>query len=641
MIMRMKRLTLLLYHRHRDDFLTALQELGAVHIVESPDKDAAGLQPTETMVKRSQHFLRAMRSRAAQATASPRPQTRADALAVIERFEKLESEKTEAELELQRCITDESALAPWGELDPTHLKALAAHGVFMRFFKMRRKAFAKLDEQEPLRIVAVEDSDSVYFTAFSRDPEPAELDAEELHLPARTLTQIRAAAREIGMRLDRIRNALTALAAEVDTVNTFSLEQQNRNRFIAANLDFSAQAGGRLLYLQAYVPAARQKQLEALLDRFSVWFQLEDPVPGEDVPVQLQNGPFTRLFEPIQKLYMLPSYWELDPTPFFAPFFAFFVGLCLGDVGYGTIILIAGLIARRKVSDSLSPMATMITVLAVMVIFCGFLLNSFFGMTLFGGPGIPAGTALLHTSVPFLSPPPLAPVETSRGTSFPAMSFAVLIALFQLTFAMILQGVNKYRQTGWLGSLSAASMIFLLWGAIICMTHTNFMDLNIQNFAVGSWRIGQVFQAVPFTVGKFLLFAGAGLFMLFGHESDGIVARFGWRLFDFYNFLTGMLGNVLSYIRLFALGLTSGLLGATFNGLALGFITRDGVVHWGSPLIVLTVLLLLVGHALNFLLSLVGAFVHPVRLTFVEFFGTLQFGGGGKPYVPFEKAKPE
>jgi len=95
---------------------------------------------------------------------------------------------------------------------------------------------------------------------------------------------------------------------------------------------------------------------------------------------------------------------------------------------------------------------------------------------------------------------------------------------------------------------------------------------------------------------------------------------------------------MISYIRLFALGLTGGLLAMTFNNLALGFITSDaGVVNWASPMVVFTILLLIVGHALNFALAFVGAFVHPLRLTFVEFYQTLQFSGGGNEYRPLRR----
>jgi V/A-type H+-transporting ATPase subunit I len=95
----------------------------------------------------------------------------------------------------------------------------------------------------------------------------------------------------------------------------------------------------------------------------------------------------------------------------------------------------------------------------------------------------------------------------------------------------------------------------------------------------------------------------------------------------------------MSYIRLFALGLAGGLLGAAFNTIAFNLITKDGQVHYASPLIIGTILILVVGHSINFGLSIIGAFVHPLRLTFVEFYSNLGFMGGGKPYRPFRQLK--
>jgi V/A-type H+-transporting ATPase subunit I len=109
---------------------------------------------------------------------------------------------------------------------------------------------------------------------------------------------------------------------------------------------------------------------------------------------------------------------------------------------------------------------------------------------------------------------------------------------------------------------------------------------------------------------------------------------------DAYNFASGLMSTSLSYLRLFALGLAGGLLGAAFNQIAFMLITNEqGVVNWATPLVVFTILILIIGHSLNLALSALGAFVHPLRLTFVEFYGgfSLGFKGGGKPYKPLSK----
>jgi V/A-type H+-transporting ATPase subunit I len=140
---------------------------------------------------------------------------------------------------------------------------------------------------------------------------------------------------------------------------------------------------------------------------------------------------------------------------------------------------------------------------------------------------------------------------------------------------------------------------------------------------------------LPLWSGRALLLGGLITLLLGANSEKKFYIRPLLGMWDLYQFATGLLGDMLSYIRLFALGLCSGLLGSTFNSLALGFIRQDDGVRNLFPWILATVLLLAGGHCLNFALSLVGAFVHPIRLTFVEFFKNLNFTWGGKPFLPF------
>jgi V/A-type H+-transporting ATPase subunit I len=144
--------------------------------------------------------------------------------------------------------------------------------------------------------------------------------------------------------------------------------------------------------------------------------------------------------------------------------------------------------------------------------------------------------------------------------------------------------------------------------------------------------------SVPLVAGKAVLFISALLFLIFNNMDKKAFLRPLLGLYELYNFATGLLSNILSYLRLFALGLAGGLLGASFNQIAFLFITApDGKVNYASAGIIGTIFVLIVGHSLNLSLSLIGSFVHPLRLTFVEFYGAIGFKGGSKPYRPFTK----
>ncbi|MCX5901455.1 MAG: hypothetical protein NTX06_12135, partial [Proteobacteria bacterium] len=234
---------------------------------------------------------------------------------------------------------------------------------------------------------------------------------------------------------------------------------------------------------------------------------------------------------------------------------------------------------------------------------------------------------------------PLTPQPGQRGTVFPMMSFALLLGFLQVMLALTLRSITSIKNSGFVFGLQPISYMLCICGSIIWAAHTNFLKLGVADFTIGSAKLGLLIIAVPLIAGKVMTWGGLALLFCFNNPDKKIGLRLPLGIWELYGFATGILGDILSYLRLFALGLSGGLLGASFNKIAFMLITRDDVVHYGSPLIVGTILLLILGHMLNLILSIVGAFVHPLRLTFVEFYKNLDFKGGGKPYAPFSKKR--
>jgi len=133
-------------------------------------------------------------------------------------------------------------------------------------------------------------------------------------------------------------------------------------------------------------------------------------------------------------------------------------------------------------------------------------------------------------------------------------------------------------------------------------------------------------------VHQIILLGSAILFLFFNSPGKNLFLNFGLGLYDIYNMATGLLGDVLSYVRLFALGLSGGILASVFNSLATGMSPKDSII---GPLV--TIVIFVIGHAINIFMDTLGAVVHPMRLTFVEFYKNAEFTGGGKKYNPFRK----
>ena len=630
MIVTMRRLDLLLYHREKDAFLHELQEMGVVHIVENPDKDPASLQKTAELVKRCEHTLAVLGSVAL----PPRKEEGLDGADVLEHFEPLETSLHELQHSLQQSAKDEAAVLPWGEFDPGLFEKLAARGIKMRFFKTEPRKFSALDRETCVIEPVLRLPDMIYFIVADRG-EQVTPDAMELFPPCRSLRKIQAAGEGLKKKIAAVQADIDDLACYREALAAYSRQQHDLHRRLSTALDLQEQAAGSLISLTGWLPAEKEKSLAVFLNCFSAWYSFNDPAPEDDVPVLLKNDRFTRLFEPITKLFSLPVYSETDPTPFFAPFFSLYVGLCMGDVGYGAIILGAAACAFRYGAAGYRPYFKLLMVLGSSTILGGMLLNSFFGTTIFGGPGVTGG--IIPWGAPYFAP--LTPQPGQRGTVFPMMSFALLLGFLQVMLALILRSIASIKNSGFVFSLQPISYMLCICGSIVWAAHTNFLKLGVADFAIGSAKIGLLIMAVPLVAGKALTWGGLALLFCFNNPDKKIGLRLPLGIWELYGFATGALGDILSYLRLFALGLSGGLLGASFNKIAFMLITRDDVVHYGSPLIVCTILLLILGHMLNLILSIVGAFVHPLRLTFVEFYKNLDFKGGGKPYAPFSKIK--
>jgi V/A-type H+-transporting ATPase subunit I len=352
--------------------------------------------------------------------------------------------------------------------------------------------------------------------------------------------------------------------------------------------------------------------------------------------VAIKNGPIARLFEPILTLYGIPHYYDIDTTVFFAPFFALFAGLCIGDVAYGLILLSLSIVALLKASKSVKGFAAIGVILGIATCFCGVLLNSCFGHQLFGSPSHPEVKAFIPWGREYFSF--FTPQQTDRGTVFPMMSFALLVGYVQVMLAYILNMRQKITTGGIKAGIAPLSFILIFFGALVWAAHTDFLNLGIGTFHIEALEIGIILLMVPQIIGKTLVFGGIACFALFANNEKKLGARVFQSGLDFYNTVTGIFGNILSYLRLFALGIASGMLGSVFNQIAFMVVTdKSGVIHYASPFIVCTILILIVGHTLNFGLSMIGAFAHPLRLTFVEFLQNCNFRWGGKPYKPLTK----
>jgi len=310
----------------------------------------------------------------------------------------------------------------------------------------------------------------------------------------------------------------------------------------------------------------------------------------------------------LTKMYGMPDYGEFDPTPILAPFFSLFFAFCMGDAGYGLILIALGFLLKKKMSKSMAGMMNLVITLGIFTTVFGAVLGTFFGVSLFDVELPQWMKGLMITG-------------KIDGTNYDKqMLLALIIGVVHICLAMTVKAVCSTVRYGFKASLSAWGWLLLVVG-FICTGGLSFFE--VISAEVTNWA--------------FIVIGGIsaiGIYLLNDFHRN-IFANIGAGVWDTYNMATGLLGDTLSYIRLYALGLAGGMLGGVFNQLA--FMVNDAagpVLGW-----IFCGLILVFGHALNIAMSCLSAFVHPLRLTFVEYFKNSGYEGKGEAYKPFSVMK--
>ncbi|MCD4834600.1 MAG: ATPase [Bacteroidales bacterium] len=589
----MMKYSFLIYHKEYIPFLEKLQELGVLHIIEKKKDIDENIKLSLHQISELNKALKFLKNKNQEEFAE---KSEMDGLELVEKIKNLSDEITAIEQEQLSLNKEIQKAEPWGDFTPEMHEKFAKHHIKLRFFVCNEKKFnPEWKDKYPLDIVSIRYGHA-YIVAFQRGANPIDIDAEEIKLPEQTLSELLAKDEAGKNRLEEIEIIFDEYAIKYqDILKDTRKKLQEETDFDLAINHTEKQAEEKVMFLEGWIPQEQKEDLEKFLEEQNVYFISAQPEREDKVPIKLKNNKFSRLFEPIGDLFSLPDYNELDLTPFFAPFFMLFFGFCVGDTGYGLFILIATLIFRRKASKQLKPILTLASYLGVATILMGLVSGTFFGIELVKMETYPLKQIILE----------------------PLKLFWLSIAIggLQIFYGMCIKAANQIKLGGLKYGLSTIGWIFLI------LTFGTFMGLeqagvNIESFAIVK-KIG-----LGLSFATILLFANP--------EKNMIISIFSG-LYDVYNMLTGVFGDLLSYIRLFALGISSAILGLVFNQIA-------AQVLGGSFLSYIPfIIILVIGHGLNIFLASLGAIVHPLRLTFVEFYKNAGFVGGGKQYKPFSK----
>ncbi|MBQ6911646.1 MAG: ATPase V [Bacteroidales bacterium] len=495
---------------------------------------------------------------------------------------------------LEKQVRD---LKVWGSFDSAIVSKLAEAGVPMHFHIVSPKSFQETWAQEYALSVISRNKDGVYFVVAGEDALPGEVSVPKEDW------------RELEARLRGETAALKDLEGEIVTLKERlpELEQMRAQAYAKLDLYLAGTtavpaAEDTIVTLVGYSPAENSEAVEAALDATGSYYLKEAAVVEDNPPIKLKNNWFVRQFEVLTDMYGRPGYDGFDPTPFISVFFLLFFAFCMGDCGYGLILVIIGLLLKKV--DSFKDMAPLVVILGIGTTVIGFLFHTFFSLDI--------STWSIFAPIKGIFLP-----AKIAGYDGP-MVLSIVVGIIHLCLAMCVKTYEQTKNKGFVNSLGTWGWTLLIVGGVI-----------VGSLALVGVLDKELTKWIVIVLG---VLSALGIFV-FNDMKRNKLANVGMGLWDTYNTATGLLGDVLSYLRLYALGLAGSMLGMAFNNIG-QMVLGDGsnAVLW-----IPFVLIVVIGHTLNIAMAALGAFVHPLRLNFLEFFKNSGYEATGRNFNPLSK----
>ena len=613
MISKMNKLSFLIYHKEYEMFLEKLRELGVVHIEkrEGAEMDA-NLQAFMQKRTAYQSLLKSMTLAAASFEGKATAQSDLTIEEVVDSYETQQEHIQALNMQLPVLDKEIDAMEVWGEFDWNVIDRLKANGWQMQFYCCPEKSFDETWTDEYNATIINRRGGQSYFVTVNQVP--VELEAEAVRLPKQRLSELVREQEELKATIQKANDDLDLFCVNNIPVVEKALEtlESDINLMEVEQLGGERMAEGAIVMMDGWVPVENDAEVRKMLDESGVYYEIRPAEKEDNAPIKLKNGKVSRLFEVLTKMYGMPDYGEFDPTPLFAPFYALFFGMCVGDAGYGLLLIVLGLYLKKKLSKSMAGLMNLLITLGAATTIVGAVFNTFFGASL-TDLDLPQWMNSL--------------VITGKwdGTSYDkTMVIALLVGMFHICFAMTVKAICSTARYGFKNALSDWGWWLLVGGSVVVATlnYLGVIDMEVSKMAfIG---IGGV--------------AAIGIYLL-NNIRRNVFANIGAGLWDTYNMATGLMGDLLSYLRLYALGLAGGMLGGVFNTLGMQLRDSMGDFLFGIPGWICFGLIFVAGHGLNIALSCLSGYVHSIRLTFVEYFKNSGYDGKGVEYKPFSSKK--
>ncbi|MBU0723078.1 hypothetical protein KJ973_02180 [Patescibacteria group bacterium] len=535
---------------------------------------------------------------------------------IIDETQDIEVQQNALQAKLKQLAEEEKTLLPWVDMDialSVPLDTNTTRTMFLLGKKKRSIDFFLEDikkEECHFNIIEVTEKNFV-FTSLKTDVEMLEKKVRENELEIVSLSKRRGTAREEIVRIERakiktiqgiekLKNRAIELAKqlpELKMVNDFIYWKKQKHNFMSSSLTTQ-----EVFVFEGWCPTKVFQKLEQVIANKTSIFSLKhiEPLEEEAVPVEIENSGLIKPFEAVTRLYGLPGHRDIDPTIFLSLFFFVFFGFALTDTGYGVILFFvtASLLAFFKLPKDIKPLIMLLMLGGISTSLAGMLFGGYFGIDM---STMPTWLQAIQQFDPIKNP--IAVFGLSLG-----------LGVIHIVFGLILQIVSKAKNNDLVGGLLDQGpwvFTFCALGLFIA-SKTSVIAINPE-------------------ISLYILYAGiASIVLLTGHREKGAPKKIMTGAMGLYS-VVGFFSDILSYSRLFALGLATTAIAFAVNMIAV--LAQDMVPVVGT---LVMVIILVIGHLFNLVINTLGAFIHSARLQFVEFFSKF-ISGSGVDFKPFKR----
>ena len=599
MIEKMKKIIVLAPSERKASLIDGIRDLGVIHITEKAAPDA-GLSARLAELTRMRSVLSEM----------PKvPQKEVLTGAAFEALHKSLVSATEEKHRISESLVkmkvEREKIAKWGDFNPQDLEKLSEKGLDFSFYLISQKEVANIPDD--CRYIVLKSIDKQCAIA-ALDELPTSFGSGRFAIPKLGLSQIDADMARKKAKLEAIEAQLAESASRISSYD--KAIRTLTDEIVYRSVDNGAMAEEGLSLLCGFIPEA---DLDSFKDsaRKNCWaYALDDPAEEDPVPTKVRYNKVTRIMKPVfDMLGTVPGYREYDISMWFLLFLSLFFGMIIGDAAYGVIFLLSAVLLNVK-SKKCSNLNLLLYVMSIATVVWGSLTGTWFGSKAAMEIGL-----LRRLVIPSIANYPECFGVDSNSAQNALMKFCFMIGAIQLSLACLMNVVRRWKEK------SLAFVADFAWLAMIISIY--FLALML---VIGA----QINIKLVFGI----IIGGLLLVIVFGAQESGqsfgkgLKAGLGGAFTTFLNTISAF-GNVMSYIRLFAVGMASLAIAQSFNDMASGML--KGFAFPAG------VLVLVIGHALNIVMGLLSVVVHGVRLNLLEFSGQLGMEWAGIPYEPFRK----